>query len=105
MGEARSLRLRYTPQALAELDDILAYVGERSPQGARNVQRRIQTVIGLIAEYPAVGQMTSLPTLRRMVVLPYPYLVFYEVTETEVIIIGVRHGARDPSSMPGGFMS
>jgi len=38
-----------------------------------------------------------------MTVSPYPYLIFYEVTETEIVIHAVRHGARDPSSMPGGF--
>ena len=29
------------------------------------------------------------------------YLVFYEVKDDEVVIVGVRHGARDPGSMPG----
>jgi toxin ParE1/3/4 len=38
------LKLRYTPKALAELADILAYIAERSPQGARNVQARILAI-------------------------------------------------------------
>jgi plasmid stabilization system protein ParE len=29
------------------------------------------------------------------------YLVFYEVTDTEIIIHAVRHGARDPLGMTG----
>jgi toxin ParE1/3/4 len=32
---------------------------------------------------------------------PYPYLVFYELTDTEIIIHAVRHAARNPSGMPG----
>jgi len=28
-------------------------------------------------------------------------LVFYEATDTEVIIHAIRHGARDPAGMPG----
>jgi len=44
--------------------------------------------------------MTSEPRLRRLVATPYPYLVYYEVTETQVIIVGVRHAARDPGSAP-----
>ena len=36
-----------------------------------------------------------------MTVASYPYLIFYEVTENEVIIHAIRHGARDPSSVPG----
>jgi plasmid stabilization system protein ParE len=39
------------------------------------------------------------------VVVPYPYLVFYEVTDEEIIVHAVRHGARDPGSMPGAECS
>lgn len=35
-----------------------------------------------------------------MTTQPYPYLVFYEATETEIIIHAVRHAARNPSEMP-----
>jgi toxin ParE1/3/4 len=32
---------------------------------------------------------------------PYPYLIFYEVAGDEIVVHAVRHGARDPSGMPG----
>jgi plasmid stabilization system protein ParE len=35
-----------------------------------------------------------------MLVSPYPYLVFYRVTEDAVIAQRVRHAARDPSDAP-----
>jgi toxin ParE1/3/4 len=89
------LNLRYTPKTLAELADILAYIAERSPQGARNVQARIEAVTTLLRQYPLSGQLTSESGLRRIVTPPYPYLIFYEVTTEEVVIIGVRHAARD----------
>jgi hypothetical protein len=44
---------------------------------------------------------TADPTIRRLTTLPYPYLIFYEITDAEIIIHAVRHAARDPSSMPG----
>jgi toxin ParE1/3/4 len=95
------LNLRYTPNALAELADILAYVAERSPQGARNVQARIQAITTLLLQYPLSGQLTSESGLRRIVTPPYPYLVFYETTTEEVVIIGVRHAARGPEPPRG----
>ena len=44
--------------------------------------------------------MTTKRGLRRLAIVPYPYLVFYNVTDEEVIIIGMRHAARNPSTMP-----
>jgi addiction module RelE/StbE family toxin len=95
------VKLRYTLPALADLDQILDYIDARSPQGARNVQTRIRAVIDLLLEYPYVGTPTADPSIRRITTPPYPYLIFYEIVEDEVVIHAVRHGARDPSDMPG----
>lgn len=95
------MKLRYTTPAARDLDRILTYLAERSPQGARNVQARIQETISLLLEYPGVGQPTSRRGMRRIVVSPYPYLIFYRVTGEAIIIHAIRHGARNPASMPG----
>jgi toxin ParE1/3/4 len=95
------VRLRYTLPALADLSAILDYIAAHSPQGARRVQARIQTLTDLLLQHPHIGRRTADPAIRRMTMTPYRYLVFYEATETEIIIHAVRHGARDPSDMPG----
>ena len=94
------MKLRYTLRAAAELDEVLAYIKARSPQGARRVQARIRVIIDLLLRHPHAGQLTSKGRLRRMVASPYPYLIFYQVTDDEIVIHGVRHDARRPSSMP-----
>jgi toxin ParE1/3/4 len=95
------VKLRYTLPALADLNSILDYIAARSPQGARRVQERIQGIIGLLPTNPDLGVRTDDPTIRRLTTPPYPFLVFYEVAGTEIIIHAVRHGARDPQGMPG----
>jgi plasmid stabilization system protein ParE len=95
------VRLRYTLPALADLDQILDYIVARSPQGARKVQGRIRAVIDLLLRYPYIGSPTADPSIRRLTTPPYPYIIFYEVAGDEVVIHAVRHGARDPSGMPG----
>ena len=94
------MKLRYTLRAAAELDEVLTYIEERSPRGARRVQTRIQVIINLLLRHPHAGQLTSKGHLRRMEASPYPYLIFYQATEDEIVIHGVRHSARRPSSMP-----
>jgi toxin ParE1/3/4 len=94
------VRLRYTLPALADLASILDYITARSPQGARRVQARIQAIIDLLLLHPHIGTRTDDPSIRRLTTPPYPFLVFYEATEAEIIIHAVRHAARDPSGMP-----
>ncbi len=95
------MRLRYTLPALADLDAILGTIAAHSPQGAKRVHARIRTIVDLLQLYPHVGVRTEDPSIRRVVTTPYPYLVFYEVAESEIIIHAIRHAARHPPSMPG----
>jgi plasmid stabilization system protein ParE len=90
------LRLSYTPEALAELEEVLAYIANRSPEGAQRVRQRLKTIIGFVGQHPYAGLKLRKPDLRRIAATPYPYIVFYRVEDDEVIIVGVRHSARDP---------
>jgi plasmid stabilization system protein ParE len=44
---------------------------------------------------------TEDPTIRRLATPPYPYLIFYEPADEEIIVHAIRHAARNPSDMPG----
>jgi plasmid stabilization system protein ParE len=91
------MRLRYTLPALADLASILDYIADHSPQGAARVHTRIRAATDLLLSYPRASEVTDNPTIRRMTTTPYPYLIFYETTDAEIIVHAVRHGARDPS--------
>jgi toxin ParE1/3/4 len=97
------MRLRYTLPALADLACILDYIAHRSPQGAARVHNRMRDITNLLLQCPHAGVLTYDPSIRRMTTTPYPYLIFYEVADNEIIIHAVRHGARDPSGNPGSL--
>jgi toxin ParE1/3/4 len=101
VGQTRSLKLRYTLPVLADLGAILDYIAVRSPRGARRIQARIKAVTELLSQHPHIGRCTNDPKIRRVITTPYPYLIFYEATASEIIIHAIRHPARDPSGMPG----
>lgn len=91
------MRLSQTLPALADLQSILDYVADRSPQGAARIHTRIRAVTDLLLRHPLAGTATDHPTIRRMMTTPYLYLIFYGATDAEIIIHAVRHGARDPA--------
>ena len=92
------MSVRYTLPALAELDAILDYLAARSPQGAVRVQSRIRTLVDLLPSHPLIGTKTDDPTIRRLIVRPYPYLLFCESGQDGIIVHSVRHAAREPSA-------
>ena len=94
------MRLRYTLPAVADLESILEYIGERSPQGAKRVRARIKEATQLLLKHPHIGVRTADPVIRRTMAYPYPYLIFYEAGGREILVHAIRHGARDPESMP-----
>ncbi len=90
------MRLRYTPRARADLQDISAYIRERSPSAARAVIAAIRRTVSGLASFPYLGRRTDSDAETYVLsVGRYPYLVFYWVVGREVLIIHVRHGSRD----------
>jgi toxin ParE1/3/4 len=76
--------------------EILDYIEAQSPQGAENVRRRLQAVVQLLADHPNVGRATSKGDIRRAVVRPYPYVIFYRPEPAGIVIHAVRHAAQRP---------
>jgi toxin ParE1/3/4 len=91
------MRLRYTARAAAQIDAALAYIASKSPKGARNVGARLSALFALLQERPLAGHRTTNPKVRRIALTPYPYLIDYHTTSTEIIILRFRHAARRPT--------
>lgn len=96
------MRLRVTRRAATQIEKALDYIEADSPQGANHVRERIKTLFLLLSQHPYAGQATDLPGVRRLTLSPYPYLIFYRVTENEVIVQRMRHTSRRPRAATPG---
>lgn len=91
------MKVRYTPRALDDLAEISKYLIERNAPAADAVGTSVRTVVSLLREFPASGRVLERrPTVRVIPLVRYPYLIFYTVTEDEIAVLHVRHGARRP---------
>ncbi len=77
------MKVVYASRALRDIDDILAYIKTRSPQGARSVSLAIEHAIRTCALSPHASAKTDEPGVYRRPLGRYRYTIFY-----------VIHGAR-----------
>ncbi|MEJ0077085.1 MAG: type II toxin-antitoxin system RelE/ParE family toxin [Alphaproteobacteria bacterium] len=94
------MRVRYTRRALANIDRIFHFIVRENPAAAVRVVARIEGLIGQLADVPEMGEAEEMAGIRRLVAMPFPYLIFYEVAADEVIVHHIRHGARRPWAGP-----
>ena len=86
------MKLRYERGALADLDEIFAYIAADSREAAGRLVARIERVATRIAASPRIGGTT-----RKSGFLRFPvgkYLIVYEFGNDEVVVHYVRHAAR-----------
>jgi plasmid stabilization system protein ParE len=86
----------YAPRSLRDIDSISAYLTERSPSGAMNVLAAIKASIDALASFPEIGRVVDDSQHRRLPVLRYPYVIFYRIAQDDLLILHVRHSARQP---------
>ena len=91
------MRVAYSPRAVTDLAKIGYYLAEQNPAAAAAVEQRIRIIVELAALFPASGRMLEGRTRVRVLPLGmYSYRIFYTVSENELVVLHIRHSAREP---------
>jgi plasmid stabilization system protein ParE len=94
------MNFRLAPSAITDIEAILQHLMVESPTGAIAVAARFDEVFRGIEDFPGFGKRTDRKGIRWTNTHPYPYLIFYKTSPSLTEIVAVRHGARNPRSMP-----
>jgi toxin ParE1/3/4 len=91
------MKLRFTPQAVAELSEIAAFIRAKNPSAALRVRAAILDSIRTLILFPDAGRRQATEGVRKFVARKYPYLIYYTVDDgaEEVVILNVKHPARE----------
>ena len=92
------MRVVYSPRAIRDLEHIAAYYrAVADPKIAAAISERIERVIDRIGRQPQTAlRVVDRPDVRAVLVLRYPYKIFYRVRDGAVEILHIRHTARRP---------
>ena len=91
------MKLRLTRRAATELDDLLTYIEQDSPQAAQMVAGRIEGMFDLLLRMPTIGKPSVRPNVREYVVPRLPLIIVYRQQLNELVVLAVFHTSRDPN--------
>lgn len=91
------MKVIFDDRALGDLEAIYQWIARDNPNAAKSVVERIFTSTELLASFPLMGRAGTEAGTREWVVPRLPYIVVYEVSDerSEVVVIGVFHGAQN----------
>ena len=89
------MQIRWTPEAVDDLERIAEYIAENNPDSALRVARRVYGSVASLAESPGRGRIGWVEGTRELVLAPLPYVVVYRINDASVEILHVHHGAQN----------
>lgn len=90
------MKVRYTPRAFADREEIFAYLDRRNPRAAREVKRFIKLRIAGLVDSPRRSLLRKELGVHAHWLGRYPYIIYYRVVRDVVWIIHIRYVAREP---------
>ena len=84
--------IRWTPTALADLQQVHAYIGADNPEAAVESVDEILAAIEMLQQHPELGHRGRVPRTRELVV--GRYIVAYRIHRDAVELLGILHSAR-----------
>lgn len=88
-------KIVWTDEAIEHLEAIVTYVSVYDLAAAERLGRRLIELADSLAEFPNRGRDAG-DGRREMTIVP-PYVLRYRVDGARVIILRIRHGAREIS--------
>ena len=88
------MTLKWAHKALRELDAQLDYIELDKPSAAIRMADLIIKATNMLADWPELGKPGRAAGTRIFVIPGTPFLAVYKLTQTQVIITRLLHGAQ-----------
>ena len=91
------MRVKFHPQARADLKEGKAFYTKRSPLAALAFAREIQTAISRVADTPKRFPAGEYGTREFVLPWRFPYTIVYRIQKDDlIVIVAIAHQSREP---------
>ena len=89
------MNILWSPEAIADLTSLQAYIAEDDPAAARGIVLHIMhNIEQLLPDNLQMGRPGRVPGTRELVIPKTPFIVPYRLQRNVIQILRVYHGAR-----------
>jgi toxin ParE1/3/4 len=88
------VKIVWTEPARQDLRQVFEYIAEDSPKAAIKLLSTIKERAALLQDNPLMGRPGRVDGTRELIITETPYILPYRVTDTQIQILAVFHGAR-----------
>ncbi len=88
------MTVRWSPEAAADFDSIIAYLIQQNPSAADRIARTIYSAISSLDTLSNRGRHGRVEGTRELVLAPLPYVVVYRLLNDAIEISRVLHGSQ-----------
>ncbi len=89
------MRIRWTPAAAADLQQISDYLKEHHPRYRQPTMRKLFDGIRALKNRPGIGRPGREKGTRELLFPPMPYVAVYRVKDQSIEVARVCHAAQD----------
>jgi toxin ParE1/3/4 len=89
------MRVRWTPAAAADLQNISDYLKQHHPHYRQPTLRKLYDTIRSLRQSPHRGRPGGEEGTREIVFSPLPYVAVYRVKRQTIEVVRIYHGAQD----------
>jgi toxin ParE1/3/4 len=88
-----ALTIRWTRQAIADVDHIYDFIAANNAAAARAMVDRIDRAVSSLVAHPRIGRSGRVAGSRELIVSGTLYIVAYRLRGRDVELLGIMHGA------------
>lgn len=98
-----SLRIIITTSARLEIAEAVRFYEEQRPSAGVKFWIEFKNVAKRLKNFPELYRRFGKRGIRKAPMHNYPHAVYYRITENELRILGVVHGAMNPKTVKTRF--
>ena len=87
-------QIRWSPEAVEDIEEITAYIHKDSPLYAQKVVEELISASRRLIQFPSRGRKVPELTSTHRECFVYSYRLIYRIEEQHVLIVAVIHGKR-----------